>query len=311
MSRKKRKIKPTIFIFCEGLTEEYYLNGLIEDIEGINYSYDVILVDSKYNDALNLVNEALKKQNEHNYEYDQFWVVFDKNGYTKHSEAFHLAGSSSPKINIGFSSISFEHWVLLHFEKNNTAFPKANDVITHLIKSNYYPGYEKGDGKLYEKLKAHTDTAIENSSWLKCAMKSYLKKGDKLFQLNPYTTFDQLVCILLERTTSIIYYDVDDEISLNNIVIKILNYKIVQDILEISVNIKNQNDRSYVFNNNVSFFNLFDENDKISFRDKTETKIIQPNEESEIKISYKITNLNPPFKIIYNDGAIKVVISLL
>lgn len=53
-------------------------------------------------------------------DYDESWVIFDKDGYTKHSEAFKLARQHN--IKIAFSSISIETWILSHFERNKIAF---------------------------------------------------------------------------------------------------------------------------------------------------------------------------------------------
>ena len=77
-------------------------------------------------DAVNLVK--LAKQEIKNY--DEVWAVFDKDGYTKHEKAFDDAQKHG--IKLGFSSIAFEHWILLHYEQNRTAFPKSQKVIDYL-----------------------------------------------------------------------------------------------------------------------------------------------------------------------------------
>ena len=58
--------------------------------------------------------------------FDEVWVVFDKDGYTKHEEVFELAKNGAREVKIAFSSIAFEHWALLHFTKCSTAFPKSD-----------------------------------------------------------------------------------------------------------------------------------------------------------------------------------------
>lgn len=56
--------------------------------------------------------------------YDELWAVFDKDKHTHHKEAFEKAQQkvNNKKVQIGFSSRSFEHWLILHFERNNTPF---------------------------------------------------------------------------------------------------------------------------------------------------------------------------------------------
>jgi hypothetical protein len=51
--------------------------------------------------------------------YSEGWAVYDKNGHPKHAEAWKLKGD---KVNIALSCRSFEHWILLHFEKNINPF---------------------------------------------------------------------------------------------------------------------------------------------------------------------------------------------
>ena len=60
--------------------------------------------------------------------YEEIWAVFDKNGHTYHKEAFILAEEkvNNKKVNIAFSSRSFEQWILLHFEKSSKPFEKTS-----------------------------------------------------------------------------------------------------------------------------------------------------------------------------------------
>ena len=57
--------------------------------------------------------------------YDEAWVVFDRNGHPAHEAAFALAAETDKPVNIGFSSRSFEQWVLLHFEKSRLLFEET------------------------------------------------------------------------------------------------------------------------------------------------------------------------------------------
>lgn len=59
--------------------------------------------------------------------YLEGWAVFDRDREREpyHIKAFELA-SKEPIVNIAFASIAFEHWLLLHFEKNNTKYSVAS-----------------------------------------------------------------------------------------------------------------------------------------------------------------------------------------
>ena len=146
-------------------------------------------------DAVNLVKIAKREREINNY--NEVWAVFDKDGYTKHEEAFLYAKRHG--VNLAFSSIAFEHWILLHYEQNRNAFPKSQNVIDYLEQAGYFTGYsKKANISIYPSLKDLTKTAIENAAWLRMEMANNLATGDeKIYELNPYTTVDKLVMKLL------------------------------------------------------------------------------------------------------------------
>lgn len=85
-------------------------------------------IDRKYawrQTPVNFVKEARDGLKEDIFE--ETWAVFDRNGHPAHVQAFQLAREpvGQKLVNIAFSSIAFEHWILLHFEKNATAFVKS------------------------------------------------------------------------------------------------------------------------------------------------------------------------------------------
>ena len=191
----RRKVKDRILILCEGKkTEPYYFNGLKSDVRNRSKlsALRVEIYDSGKNTAKELVLEAeeLKKIAEsENNPYDDVWVVFDKDGYTKHPESFNLAEGKN--INIIFSSISFEYWFLLHFEFTSRAYEKSDDLIKYLS-SKYIKNYEKNDDN-YNKLKTNTAVAIQNAKKIRKHWKVDIANGEKIYNLNPYTDVDTLV----------------------------------------------------------------------------------------------------------------------
>lgn len=198
---KKRKPPLSIFIACEGSnTEPLYfekLNEIMEDEEDFPYAVTVYPdkeVDEKpKTDAIGLINVAIERKED----FDELWVVFDKDGYTKHKEAFGLAKENG--INIAFSSISFESWVLLHFERNNTLFAKSANIIDEKFHKNatYLNDYAKsGDYNVYPKIKDRTKEAFSNASWLRNWM-NFVRPNYISYEVNPYTDVDFLVKKLL------------------------------------------------------------------------------------------------------------------
>ena len=194
---KKRKPSLSIFIACEGSnTEPLYFEKLKEIMEDDDiYPYAITIYPDKEfdenpkTDAIGLVNVAIERKDE----FDEVWVVFDKDGYTKHKEAFELAKENN--VNIAFSSISFETWVLLHFERCYESFAKSANIIDEKFHNNntYLHDYAKsGDYNLYPIIEDKTKTAFSNSSWLRNSL-NFINPGYTIYDANPYTDVDFLV----------------------------------------------------------------------------------------------------------------------
>ncbi|MFB6305953.1 MAG: RloB family protein [Flavobacteriales bacterium] len=198
--KKIRKYKKRILIYCEGKTETYYFEGLRTSEQFRKKgAIDVQILSPNQNDALSLVKKAhQKKQEEKNggNPFDMVWVVFDKDHYTKHKEAF--AKAKKEKIEISFSSISFEYWFLLHFEKIVKPFSSSDEVIKH-INDNHMQDYRKTNQHHYNRLKDKLDDALDNGQWLRDQKKvDYHQVNGAIYKLNPYVTVDCMINELLK-----------------------------------------------------------------------------------------------------------------
>jgi RloB-like protein len=113
LKRKKsfREEKETFLIFCEGEnTEPHYFNG---------FRLKTATVKSlriKKGNAKLFVNKAIEHKNNNPIKYDQYWIVidFDNESQETFDEAMRLAKVND--IQIAYSSLSFEYWILCHFE---------------------------------------------------------------------------------------------------------------------------------------------------------------------------------------------------
>ena len=189
----KRKPKHTIFIACEGKnTEPLYFENIKEiEEDRENYPFSITIYPDREcdvnpkTDALGLVNVAIdaKKQ------YNEVWVVFDKDGYTKHKEAFELARKND--VNIAFSSISFETWILFHFERNQSQFLKSANIINDKFVNNesYLTDYNKtGEFNVYPYISDKIVKAYQNAAWIR-----KVSQSENIYDNNPYTDVDLLV----------------------------------------------------------------------------------------------------------------------
>jgi hypothetical protein len=186
--KKRKQLYPKFIIVCEGdKTEPKYLKAYIEEKGFVrNHLAKVTIVDTKKNTAKELVKEAA---NLRELDKDELWVVFDKDGYTKHPEAF--SSAKSKNVNIAFSSICFETWILMHFEYTTAAFMNYDDLFRRKLKD-HLPEYDKGSEWLYSQIKEKTATAVANSTKLNRYSKEGHPAGTPVYQLNPYTDIPKL-----------------------------------------------------------------------------------------------------------------------
>jgi len=196
-----------------------------------------------------------------NNSYDEVWAVFDKNGHPKHKEAFELAAKriNNKIVNIAFNSVSFEQWILLHFEQNSTSFNKsqckedgavincgskshAKDcngtlcICGYLIVKGYSSKTLSKKKFLFQELPV-VKTAIDNSVWLR----NNSNNAMPIYEINPFTSLDRLVFRLINLPIDFIWFDDkkyhNNDISftinrIKNIVsIRIKNLKPVRQIL--------------------------------------------------------------------------------
>lgn len=257
-----RKLKKSLFIACEGQTEERYFKAIAEDINSISeYAIKVVILDIEEGtrqDPLGLIDEAIsRKQTE---AYDECYVVFDRDRDGNElifENAFKKASENS--IGIAFSNISFEHWILLHFKRNCKSFQKSdcnsrgekcvcngNLCICSCLRT-HYPDYKKGRHSLYKEIKDWNHRANINSAWLRNKMR--LSIGSKpLHKVNPYTDVD----ILLRKLLGLPEYnfaEVSDLIKFNDFEFCVASVSKKDQTISLIVDIKNMSDGNIVINN--------------------------------------------------------------
>lgn len=267
---KNKNIKRSLYILTEGHTEQAYFSRISEilgDEDEWKYSVTVdvreILYGSK-TDPVNMVKEAKKSQKS----YDEVWVVFDKDRERDQQNLQAIELASKSKIKIAFSSISFEEWVLLHFEKSTTAFERSDcesrgqqcacqgDIcVSTYIKLNHYQTYKKGKAKLYDDLSDKLDIALEFAAWLKY----HQSPITNYHLLNPYTDIDNLVIQLFELP-AIRYAGINNSFTLDGIDFCVVGYSRANNVITVSIQTTNNSTRTFIFNNVQQNIKLLDTN---------------------------------------------------
>ena len=187
--KRSRGVNSVLHIFCEGATEEAYFEAYKRKIHCVA----VVIEHSHHGDPKGLVAEAIKAK-EGSPANDIFWVVYDaeelsqRNKLQSHAEAFQAANRNG--INIAFSAICFEVWLLLHFIQNPSMFLQPSTAVKELQK--YIKNYKKGDLNILTTLQDKLPTARVNAASL--AQRQQCNHPDvPMYEYNPYTTVHLLL----------------------------------------------------------------------------------------------------------------------
>jgi hypothetical protein len=185
----KGKVNKRILILCEGVTEYLYAKSLQMELpRSLQRSISVEIYHQTQNDPKSLLSEAkrrVKTAKKEGNSYDQIWLFFDNDNWPQLAEVFnHL---NKEQFQFAYSSLCFEHWVILHFENCGKAFSSGEETIKHLKR--YWPEYHKTKSNIYKELRDKLGVAIERA-------KSICKNscpGDALHKKNPYFTVQLLI----------------------------------------------------------------------------------------------------------------------
>jgi hypothetical protein len=184
-----RKVGPVLHIYCEGETEESYLNAYKRFRK-----YSCCEIEhSHHTDPVGLIQEAIKAK-ENAPSSDSYWVVYDledvslENKRQTHVEAYRLAQANG--IHIALSAISVEVWILLHFTSAPKAYLNCDGAVRALKK--YLPNYEKGSANVFNAIQNLIPDARKNAASLQRRWEHDSPNG-KPYELNPSTSFHLLL----------------------------------------------------------------------------------------------------------------------
>lgn len=165
----KRKIKPLIYVFCEGESEIEYVNFLKEKYE------DVAVIQKPVKGLFSTADKKFKKEAKYrnNAEVtDEIWFFFDVDdgqtgSWDKNKKIISVLQKLRKKPNIRVRLLMttgcVEYWFLLHYKKicpsiQNVA--EKENVMKMLL--NECPGYTKGNPVMTRKIAENLNTAMIN-----------------------------------------------------------------------------------------------------------------------------------------------------
>lgn len=179
-SRKNIPVKKIKFIYCEGESEEKYFYMLNQKYNGSN-----IKIKNLGKGQLEFVNDVIKH---HKYDQaDEVYAAFDADDMDNQEIDKCFKQCSINGINILFSNVCFEVWLLLHYEYFNMDYTR--DILYQKLEKHMELNIKYTDfkGQSYVPyLMDKVNQAIQNISKLSTG-NNYNKYS------NPYSTIDDRI----------------------------------------------------------------------------------------------------------------------
>ncbi|MFJ6967567.1 MAG: RloB family protein [Ligilactobacillus ruminis] len=184
MSRKSRNkpLSKVITIYCEGESEVAYFKMLGRKYRKLKTIHtDKVEVKSLDANGISILEEAYRQESNKGKKSEEVYVAFDRDDMRDDEVARCVNYANKRGYKILFSSISFEIWILLHFEEVGRQY--TNEQLTKKLSGEKYFGtnYAKFKGNSYDKFLYDkvTDAKKNGDKLLKC--------NANLISDNPYT----------------------------------------------------------------------------------------------------------------------------
>jgi hypothetical protein len=171
MVRKSRNLteKKAIAIYCEGESEVQHFNMLARKYHGANVHTEKLVVQSLHKNGLKLLIAAVAKRDalSHKRHVDQVYVVFDRDELSDQALRTCQQYAQKHQLQLLFSSINFEIWILLHFEYFGKDFNRQ-ELYRKLSGTHYFAAdYQHFKGHPYDAvLYDRVQIAIQNATKL-------------------------------------------------------------------------------------------------------------------------------------------------
>ena len=174
--------RKTFLIVCEGTkTEPNYFR-----------SFEVLSAKVEIRgtgrNTLSLVHYAERILDERDEEFDEVWLVFDKDSFSSvsfNNAVFFCQAHHDEGFRVAYSNEAFELWYLLHFELITKPISRFN--YNAMLSKRMKTYYKKNLPNMYQQLLPRQPLAIKNAKLL------YEKRSNSPAKDNPSTTVFQLV----------------------------------------------------------------------------------------------------------------------
>ena len=181
MVRKSRSIpsNPAIGIYCEGESEKQYFTMLSQKYGAKNVKSEKLQIKSLGKSGKSLIDAAYRQMKAKKQK--RAYVVFDQDvenirrediEYMKECQALVKQKNNKRRhLEIMFSSVNFEVWILMHFEPVMKSYSK-NDLYRRLSEKHFHLDYKSFKGESYR-------------PYLFDLVGTAVKNADKLYKIHP------------------------------------------------------------------------------------------------------------------------------
>ncbi|MDR0864547.1 MAG: RloB family protein [Candidatus Symbiothrix sp.] len=246
--------------------------------------------------------------------YEEVWAVFDHDNHPTRKEAFELATKNinGKQVQIAFTSISFEYYLLLHFEKIYKTFDKSECRESHNKEHKHPKSYNcgtnkhsedchgdkcingymrtkgyitiddstKGGTSVFNLIKDKLEIGFINAAWIRYKS-NYIDSEIPIYDRNPYVTTDKIVSRLIYGSIlEYVYVGFDETYKIENS----FEIKVGQD----SIWIKNISNTTKIIPKNIFQF-IAAERKPIIFGER---KVIDNSSDSTFAIPENIKSRN-------------------
>lgn len=163
-NKKGRKEKRKVYILVEGETEQKYFDFLRQKLRLSNVKIRTLILNSSGRTWIDKAKRLL--QNDPKLSRDKqtdVFVVFDKDEITVEELKAMFSKAVKENFTIGFSNITFEVWLVAHFEPMTSHLISKQglkDKLSRYLQAKYI----KANSDQLEKIIENLDVALKNSA---------------------------------------------------------------------------------------------------------------------------------------------------
>ncbi|WP_373033453.1 RloB family protein [Sulfurovum sp.] len=183
--KKTKHVSKRVLIACEDTkSSRFYFEKMIKD-----YGLRGKVTFAKHLGTNPMkVLEAIKMHLALDSDFDEKWIVIDKDSYSKKEFNGTIASAATLGVNVAYSNEAYELWLLLHY-KDQTAHIDRYKLQKELKN---FIDYEKNDQFIYEIIKSKQNDAIRRSKALVKHFEGINGKVDP-YNDNPVNSIYELV----------------------------------------------------------------------------------------------------------------------